>query len=75
MLGYTREEVTDKGAEWTSFVGLGDEPTLQTLWYQPLSYKRDWYFLARAGFQDEVLSEFIEDEKVAEFSLSNAHAG
>ena len=70
LLGYTREEVTDKGAEWTSFVGLGDEPTLQTLWYQPLSYKRDWFFLARAGLQDEVLSEYIEDEKVAEFSLS-----
>ncbi|MEO2177315.1 MAG: patatin-like phospholipase family protein [bacterium] len=70
--GYTREEVTDKGAEWTSILGIGTDPNIETIWYQPLTYTRDWYFYSRAGYSDEVVSDFIGDEKISEFSLRQA---
>ncbi|MCZ6503806.1 MAG: patatin-like phospholipase family protein [Gammaproteobacteria bacterium] len=69
LLGYTREEMSDIGAHWTSFIGVGDEPIIQTMWYQPLTYRHDWYFFSTLGISDEVLSEFVDDEKVAEFGL------
>ena len=69
LVGYTREEMSDLGAHWTSFIGVGDEPIIQTMWYQPLTYRRDWYFFSSLSVSDEVLSEFVDDEKVAEFGL------
>jgi NTE family protein len=69
LLGYTREEVSDKGAEWTVVVGIGEEPIVQSIWYQPLTYHRDWFFLAAAGYGSEIVSQFEDDEKIAEFGL------
>ena len=37
LLGYTRQEVNEFGAEWHSVATLGDEPAISTHWYQPLS--------------------------------------
>ncbi len=69
LMGYTRDEMNDAGAHWTTFVGVGDEPIVQTMWYQPLSYKQNWYFFSRAGFSDEVLPEYVDAEMVNLFGL------
>ena len=48
---------------------MGDEPIIQTMWYQPLTYKRDWYFFSSVAIGDEVLSEFTGDDKISESGL------
>ena len=69
LVGYTREEMTDTGAEWTTYLGVGDEPVLYTDWYQPLTYTRDWYIYGITGYEEEIVSIFDGANKIAEVGL------
>ncbi len=74
LVGYTRGELSDKGAEWTSVAGIGSEPVLATMWYQPLTWRRGWYLAASASWRDELFSDFVGERKRSEFGLRRARA-
>ena len=74
LLGYTKEEMTDTGAEWTTYLGIGDEPVLYTDWYQPLTYTRDWYIYGITGYEEEIVSIFDGASKIAEIGLETVSA-
>jgi NTE family protein len=69
LVGFTMEDVTDTGSEWTTIGGLGDEHSLRTFWFQPLTYSHDWYFSSHGGYDSQIISDFDGDEKVAEFAF------
>lgn len=72
-VGYSREEVTDKGAIWTSWISVGDEPSLQTHLYLPLSHSLGPFALVTGGVTRTDQAIFEDDDKLAEYRLSEAY--
>lgn len=70
QLGYSREELNDKGAIWTSYLTVGAEPEINTRIYQPLSYKLGPFFAATASVGRTNQSIYDDkDRKLAEYRL------
>ncbi|MBO6557318.1 MAG: patatin-like phospholipase family protein [Pseudomonadales bacterium] len=68
-VGYSREEMTDKGAMWTSWATVGDEPGVQTHLYLPLSYSLGPYAMITGGFTRNDQAIYNEDDKLADYRL------
>ena len=70
QLGYSREELNDKGAIWTSLVTMGTEPEINTRIYQPLSYELGPFLSSTAAISR--INQAIydgNDNKLAEYRL------
>ncbi len=68
--GYSREEISDKGGIWTSYVTFGSEPNVNTHYYQPLTYELGPYVTASATIGRINQAIFDDDHKVAEYRLN-----
>ena len=72
--GYSREELNDKGAIWTSIVGVGEDPRIETQFYQPLTYGLGPFVVANLGMSRDNRSTFHEDHKILEYRLKQNEA-
>lgn len=75
QLGYSREELNDKGAIWTSFITVGTEPEINTRIYQPLSYELGPFLAGTLASSRKNQSIYDDkDHKLAEYRLKQTEA-
>jgi NTE family protein len=69
-LGYSREELNDRGAISTSYITLGAEPEISTRIYQPLSYELGPFVSGTlaSGRKNQAIYD-DKDHKLAEYRL------
>ncbi len=74
-VGYSKEEVTDKGAIWTSWATVGDEPGLETHLYLPLSHSLGPFAMVSAGFKRNDQAIYLPDDndKIADYRILDAY--
>lgn len=70
--GYSREELTDKGAIWTSWATVGDEPGLQTHLYLPLTHSLGPFAMVSGGITRTDQAIYSDDDKIADYRLGEA---
>ncbi len=67
--GYSREELNDKGAIWTTILGVGEEPSIETQLYQPLRHGLGPFLITSAGINRQNRSVYEGDDKILEYRL------
>jgi NTE family protein len=60
LLSYRMTELNSLGAEWSTYLGIGDTTRIITEWYQPVDRERRFFFAAQGLFG----SDFIEGRDV-----------
>jgi NTE family protein len=60
LLSYRMTELNSLGAEWSTYLGIGDTTRVITEWYQPVDGERRFFFAAQGLFG----SDFIEGRDV-----------
>jgi len=74
-VAYLRTVRNFRGAEWRTGITVGQEPGIQTEWYQPVDRVRRYFVSPNAGYKKFSLNSFDGDDKVAEYRFTEAYAG
>lgn len=67
LLALRLTELNSLGAEWTTFLSLGDANRIVSEWYQPVDWERRWFFAAQALFGSEFIDGKNADGHVMHF--------
>ncbi len=75
LLSYRMAELNSLGAEWTTFLSLGDANRGLTEWYQPLDGARRLFLATRAFFASEFIDGIDDAGQPIRFRLQTVGAG
>jgi len=73
-VGLSREELNDKGAIWTTILTIGEDPLLETQFYQPLTNGLGPFLLTTVSTGRENRSVFEGDDEILEYRLELSEA-
>jgi NTE family protein len=75
LLGYSRQQLSPNGAEWISSVSIGDEPGVDTSLYWPFGESGQAYWFADAGYSDQALFDYANNERSSVYALRGLNGG
>ena len=76
LLQHRQMDINTLGGHWTNQLTLGSEFGLESEFYQPLDYRRQWFVAPYLKAKRETLPIFIDgDRKLAVYDITQSRAG
>jgi NTE family protein len=75
LLSYRMTELNSLGAEWSTYLSLGDATRVATEWYQPIEKARRLFFAIQGQFGSDFINGRDADEDPLRFRLQDHTAG